>query len=245
MKTKLRLHSIESFGTHDGPGIRMILFLQGCNFKCLYCHNPDTIPMHGGSEHEIDELVKRTLNMKSYFGKKGGITISGGEPLNQSEALIPLFQRLKEEGIHTNIDTNGRVLNEATKDLLDNYTDLVMLDVKHIDSEWHKRLTGVDNKTTFAFAKYREESGKPMWIRYVLVPGWSDQPEHLKALGEYFKNYKNIEKLELLPYHKLGNHKWEEMGWEYKLEDTPENTEEQIQAAYNILAPYFKEVKIN
>ena len=241
----LRVHSIESFGTHDGPGIRMVIFLQGCKFKCLYCHNPDTIPMEGGLFYKMEHLLRRAVSMKSYYGQKGGITISGGEPLLQSQQLLPLFKALKAEGIHTNIDTNGRVLNAYTKELLDNYTDLVMLDVKHFNNEWHKKLTGRSNENTFRFAAYREQSGKAMWLRYVLVPGWTDQEEYLHELGNYFKDYQTIEKIELLPYHKLGVHKWHEMGWEYKLADIQENTLEQIEKARAILALYFKEVKVN
>jgi len=240
----LRVHSIESFGTQDGPGIRMVIFLQGCKFKCLYCHNPDTIPMEGGLFYKMEHLLRRAVSTKGYFGKKGGVTISGGEPLIQSQQLIPLLKALKAEGIHTNIDTNGRVLNNHTKELLDNYADLVMLDIKHIDDEWHKKLTGMSNVNTLKFAEYRENSGKAMWLRYVLVPGWSDQEEYLHALGRHFKDYKTIEKIELLPYHKLGVHKWEEMGWKYELINVPENTEEQVQRAATILAPYFKEVKV-
>lgn len=240
----IRVHSIESFGTQDGPGIRLVYFLQGCKFKCLYCHNPDTIPFEGGLYYKLEHLLRRAVSMKTYFGQKGGITVSGGEPLIQSKQLIPLFKRFKEEGIHTNIDTNGRVLNSYTKELLDDYADLVMLDVKHIDPVWHKKLTGMDNAATLRFAEYREKSGKAMWLRYVLVPGWSDQEEYLHALGEHFKNYQTIEKIELLPYHKLGIHKWEELGWKYELEDVPENTEEQIEKAASILSQYFKEVKV-
>lgn len=242
--TDLRVHSIESFGTQDGPGIRLVYFLQGCKFKCLYCHNPDTIPMDGGLFYKIEHLMKRAINMKSYFGKKGGITVSGGEPLIQSEQLIPLFKRFKEEGIHTNIDTNGRVLNSHTKELLDDYADLVMLDIKHIDPEWHKKLTGMDNAASLRFAKYRDNSGKAMWLRYVLVPGWSDQEEYLHALGQHFKDYKTIERIELIPYHKLGIHKWEAMGWKYELIDVPENTAEQVEKARTILSNYFNEVKV-
>ena len=240
----LRVHSIESFGTHDGPGIRMVIFLQGCKFKCLYCHNPDTIPFDGGQFYPKEHLLRRAINMKSYFGNEGGITVSGGEPLIQSQQLIPLFKALKEEGIHTNVDTNGRVLNEHTKVLLDEYTDLVMLDIKHINNDWHKKLTGVSNENTLRFAEYREQSGKPMWLRYVLVPGWSDQEEYLHQLGKHFVNYKTIEKIELLPYHKLGVHKWEEMGWKYQLKNVPENTKEQIEKAQHILEQYFKVVKV-
>jgi len=157
----LNVHSIESFGTHDGPGVRMVIFLQGCKLKCLYCHNPDTIQTSGGKEYQIEELVKMAINLKTYFGSKGGVTVSGGEPLLQSKALVPFFKRLKEEGINTNIDTNGRVLNHFTEELLDDYADLVMLDIKHMTEEGYEALTGQRNKeTTFTFAKHREASGK-------------------------------------------------------------------------------------
>lgn len=245
MQQDLRVHSIESFGTHDGPGIRMVIFLQGCKFKCLYCHNPDTIPFDGGLFYKMEHLLRRAVSMKSYYGQEGGVTVSGGEPLIQSKQLLPLFKALKKEGIHTNVDTNGRVLNSNTKILLDEYADLVMLDIKHMNDEWHRKLTGVTNANTLKFAEYREQSGKPMWLRYVLVPGWSDQEEYLHELGQHFKDYKTIEKVELLPYHKLGVHKWKELGWEYKLADVPENTEEQIKKARNILSLYFDNVKVN
>ncbi|TYA92288.1 pyruvate formate-lyase-activating protein [Seonamhaeicola marinus] len=249
MKTSentLRVHSIESFGTHDGPGIRMVVFLQGCKLKCLYCHNPDTIDTHGGKEFPIESLVKRAVNMKSYFGEFGGVTVSGGEPLLQSKELIHFFQRLKEEGIHTNIDTNGRVLNHFTTELLDGYADLVMLDIKHMHEDGYQMLTGQKNKeTTFNFAKHREASGKPMWLRYVLIPGLTNTPGLLHEMGAYFKDYKTIEKIEIQPYHKLGIHKWEKLGWQYQLNDARENTEEEINEAVKILEQYFKEVKIN
>ncbi|WP_010136736.1 pyruvate formate-lyase-activating protein [Ochrovirga pacifica] len=242
----LNVHSIESFGTHDGPGIRMVVFLQGCKLKCLYCHNPDTIDTQGGSEYEIEDLVQRAIRMKSYFGKNGGVTVSGGEPMLQAKNLITFFKRLKEEGIHTNIDTNGRILNHPVKELLDNYADLVMLDIKHMTEEGYQKITGVKNKeTTFQFAKYRETSGKKMWLRYVLIPEITNTPELLHALGNYFKNYKHIEQIELQPYHKLGIHKWEALGWEYELKNARENTEEELQQAAHILSNYFQKVKIN
>ncbi|WP_298367493.1 pyruvate formate-lyase-activating protein [uncultured Lutibacter sp.] len=249
MKTEeniLRVHSIESFGTHDGPGIRLVIFLQGCKLKCLYCHNPDTIENSGGTEYHIEDLVELALKMKPYFGKKGGVTVSGGEPLLQSKELIPFFKRLKEEGIHTNIDTNGRILNHFTQELLDEYADLVMLDIKHMTEEGYLELTGMSCKeTTFNFAKYREKSGKKMWLRYVLIPGITNKPELLHAMGSYFKDYKTIEKIEIQPYHKLGMHKWEALGWEYQLKDARENTPEELEEASKILSQYFKEVKIN
>jgi len=224
----------------------MVVFLQGCKLKCQYCHNPDSIDTHGGTEYEIEDLVQMALNMKSYFGKMGGVTVSGGEPMLQSPNLIPFFKRLKEEGIHTNIDTNGRILNHAAIELLDDYADLVMLDIKHMTEEGYQKITGVKNKeTTFTFAKHREDSGKKMWLRYVLIPEITNTPELLHALGDYFKDYKTIEKIELQPYHKLGIHKWEALGWEYELHDARVNTEEELKAAADILSNYFKEVKIN
>lgn len=242
----LNVHSIESFGTHDGPGIRFIIFLQGCKLKCLYCHNPDSIDTSGGKAYQIEELVEMALKMKSYFGEKGGVTVSGGEPLLQAKALIPLFKRLKAEGIHTNIDTNGRILNSFSKELLDDYADLIMLDIKHITEAGYVALTGKPNKDiAFNLAKHREASGKKMWLRYVLIPGVTDNPELLHALGAHFKDYKTIEKIEIQPYHKLGIHKWEALGWDYQLKDARENTEQELQAASNLLKNYFKEVKIN
>ncbi len=212
----------------------------------MYCHNPDTIENSGGTEYHIEDLVELALKMKPYFGKKGGVTVSGGEPLLQSKELIPFFKRLKEEGIHTNIDTNGRILNHFTQELLDEYADLVMLDIKHMTEEGYLELTGMSCKeTTFNFAKYREKSGKKMWLRYVLIPGITNKPELLHAMGSYFKDYKTIEKIEIQPYHKLGMHKWEALGWEYQLKDARENTPEELEEASKILSQYFKEVKIN
>ena len=212
----------------------------------MYCHNPDTIETSGGMEYDIEELVKMAIRMKPYFRQMGGVTVSGGEPLLQSKELIPFFERLKEEGIHTNVDTNGRILNSFTKELLDKYADLVMLDIKHMTEEGYEYITGMRLKeTTFNFAAHREVSGKKMWLRYVLIPGITDKPELLHALGEHFKDYKTIEKIEIQPYHKLGVHKWEALGWEYQLKDARENTPEEIKAATAILKKYFKEVKIN
>ena len=240
------MDSIESFRTQDGPGIRFVIFLQGCKLKCLYCHNPDTIETSGGKEYDIEELVQMVLKMKPYFGRKGGVTVSGGEPLLQAKELIPFFKRLKEEGIHTNIDTNGRILNSFSIELLDEYADLVMLDIKHMTEEGYYELTGQRCKdTTFNFAAHREASGKNMWLRYVLIPEITNKPELLHAMGEYFKDYKTIEKIEIQPYHKLGIHKWEALGWDYQLKDARENTLEELHSAATILKKYFKEVRIN
>jgi pyruvate formate lyase activating enzyme len=212
----------------------------------LYCHNPDTIETSGGTKYKIEELVEIALKMKPYFGKKGGVTVSGGEPLLQAKELIPFFKRLKEEGIHTNVDTNGRILNNFAKTLIDEYADLVMLDIKHMTEEGYLALTGVSCKeTTFNFAAHREASGKNMWLRYVLIPEITGKPELLHAMGNYFKEYKTIEKIEIQPYHKLGIHKWEALGWEYQLKAARENTPDELEEAAAILKKYFKEVKIN
>lgn len=224
----------------------MVIFLQGCKLRCLYCHNPDTLYTKGGTEVDIEELVQKAIKLKSYFGKNGGVTVSGGEPMLQAKALITFFKRLKEEGIHTNIDTNGRVLNPSVRELLDKYADLVMLDIKHMTEEGYQYITGqMNNQTAFNFAQHREKSGKKMWLRYVLIPEITNQPELLHQLGNYFKNYQTIEKIELQPYHKLGVHKWEALGWEYELNHARENTPEELNNAKEILEQYFKEVKIN
>lgn len=224
----------------------MVIFLQGCKLKCQYCHNPDTIDTHGGEEYHIEALVKKAVNMKSYFGDKGGVTVSGGEPLLQAHNLIPFFKKLKENGIHTNLDTNGRLLNHPAVELIDKYSDLVMLDIKHMREDGFQKITGKKNKeTTFNFAKHREASGKKMWLRYVLIPGITNTPELLHELGNYFKDYKTIEQIELQPYHKLGIHKWDALGWDYELKDARENTKEELEEASNILNNYFKKVKIN
>lgn len=239
----LRIHSLETFGTHDGPGIRMVIFVQGCQFRCLYCQNPDTLDINGGTLVTLDELIEKALHQKSYFSKKGGVTVSGGEPLLQRDKLIPFFDRLHEKGIHTCLDSNGRVLDAKTELLLDK-TDLLLLDVKHINKEWHKKLTGLKNKTTLRVAEYRESTGKPMWLRYVLVPGWTDQEEYLHEWGQHFTNYKTVERVEIIPFHQLGKHKWEIMGLEYPLADTLPPTKEEIEKAATIFRQYFQNVKI-
>ena len=240
----LRIHSVETFGTHDGPGIRMVIFVQGCQFRCLYCANPDTMDIKGGKFVEMEELVQRAVKQKSYFGRFGGVTVSGGEPLLQRKKLKDLFVRLHEVGIHTVLDSNGRLFDQQARELLDE-TDLLMLDVKHFNEDWHRKLTGLSNKTTFKVAQYREETGKPMWLRYVLVPGWTDQEEYLHELGAFFKDYKTIERIEVLPYHLLGAHKWEALGMEYKLKGVEPPTQEKLNATAAIFREYFKEVRVN
>lgn len=240
----LRVHSIESLGTFDGPGIRQVLFLQGCNFKCLYCANPDTIEYGGGKEYAAEELVKMALSQRPFFGKKGGVTVSGGEPLMQAEALTKFFNLLKSEGIHTCIDTNGSILTTTVKELL-KLTDLVLLDIKQMDNEKHLKLTGVSNHRSLNFLNYLSENNHSTWIRYVMVPGYTTAESDLHALGKQLVNMRNVQKLEIQPYHKLGIHKYEQMGWEYQLSSVPANTLEELEKAKTIFLQYVKDVVIN
>lgn len=240
----IRIHSIESFGTHDGPGIRMVVFTQGCQFRCLYCANPDTWDTEGGHDMPIDEIVAKAVRMKSYFGKYGGVTVSGGEPTLQRVALLELFRKLHAEGINTALDSNGRILNDETKALLEE-TDYLLLDVKHIDDTIHHQLTGVSNKPTLDLAAYRESTGKTMWLRYVLVPEWTDQEEHLHAWGKYFSNYTTVEKVEIQPYHRLGTHKWKALNLPYALAATPNPDKALLDKTASIFRTYFRKVIIN
>lgn len=241
----IRVHSYESLGTYDGPGIRLVVFLQGCNFRCLYCANPDTIDANGESKETApEEILKMAVSQKPFFGKKGGITFSGGEPTFQAKALVPLFKMLKEAGIHICVDTNGGIWNEDVKELL-SLADLVLLDVKQFNPNRHRILTERSNEQTLRTAAWLEENGKPFWLRYVLVQGYSAFKEDMEALGEHFKDYKQIERVEILPYHTLGVHKYEAMNMEYKLKNVEYNTPEQLEDAKNIFQKYFKTVYVN
>lgn len=220
---KGRIHSTESFGTVDGPGIRYVLFMQGCPMRCLYCHNPDTWSMEAGTLVDHGEII-REFNKNKAFYENGGITVTGGEPLLQTEFLTELFRDAKKEGIHTCIDTSGITFdggNEAYLAKLDellSYTDLVMLDIKHIDSEAHKRLTGRGNERVLAFAKHLEKKNVPVWIRHIIVEGITDNKDDLVALGRFIGALKNLKALDVLPYHTMGVHKYKELGIEYPLE---------------------------
>ncbi len=238
----LRVHSFESMGTFDGPGLRLVVFLQGCNFRCLYCANPDTIAIgQGGKLIPDEEVVRRAVSEKPFFGKRGGITFSGGEPMVQARELIPVCEALREEGIHICLDTNGSIRNEYVTELLA-LVDMVLLDCKHILPEQHHVITRCDNQRTLATARYLAEIDKPVRLRHVLLPGYSDDPEHLRALGEYFGAFSNIERLEILPYHTYGKHKYETLGWIYPLEEVAEPTAEEVERAREILSPYFSQI---
>ena len=234
----IRVHSYESMGTYDGPGLRLVVFLQGCPFKCLYCANPDTIAFEGGEMTEVEHIVKMAVSQKPFFGRRGGITFSGGEPTMQAKELLPLYARLKEEDIHICIDTNGGGWNSDIEELF-RQTDLVLLDCKQFNDERHKKLTGRSNGQTLKTAKWLEDNEKPFWLRYVLVPGISDFEEDIRALGEHFKGYKMLQRVEILPYHTLGIHKYETMGQEYQLKDTKTNTPEQLDRAMALFNEYF------
>lgn len=238
----LRIHSFESLGTFDGPGIRLVVFMQGCNFGCLYCANPDTIPIgKGGKIIDDAEVLRRALSEKPFFGKRGGITFSGGEPTVQAKELIPLCKELKKSGIHIVLDTNGSIINDYVKELW-SLVDMVLLDCKHINTAKHKALTLQSNKNTLEAARLLAEMGKPVRLRYVLVPNYSDAKEDMIALGEYFSQFDNIERLEILPYHTYGKHKYEQLGIKYQLEDIQEPSREDVERAVSILSPYFKTV---
>lgn len=231
-----KIHSIETFGTVDGPGIRFVVFMQGCTLKCKYCHNRDTWDIHAGKEMSIDELVKEILKYKSYMDNSGGgVTVSGGEPLVQAEFVTELFKVLKNIGIHTALDTAGSLpISNQIKELL-KYTDLVLLDIKHIDDEKAKILTGFSNKNNLEFAKYLNNINLPVWIRQVLVPGYTDDKFDLQKLKNFIDSLTNVKKVELLPYHNLGKFKWEEIEGNYELENVIPPSNEDIQKAKNIL----------
>ena len=231
-------------GTYDGPGLRLVVFLQGCPFRCLYCANPDTISSEGGKQTDTEEIVKMAVSQKPFFGKRGGITFSGGEPTVQAKALSPLFDRLHDEGVNICLDTNGGVWNHDVEELLMK-TDLVLLDVKQINPERHESLTGRSNTQTLKTAQWLEEHKKPFWLRYVLVPGISDFEEDIRALGEHFKGYGMLQRVEILPYHTLGMHKYESLGQEYQLKETPHNTPEQLDRAKRLFGEYFDNVIMN
>ena len=234
----IRVHSYESMGTYDGPGLRLVVFLQGCPFRCLYCANPDTIPFDGGKDTDVEHIVKMAVSQKPFFGRRGGVTFSGGEPTAQAKDLIPVVKGLKEEGIHICIDTNGGIWNPAVEELL-GMIDLVLLDVKQINPERHLNLTERSNEQTLKTAQWLEDNNKPFWLRYVLVPGISDFEEDIRAFGEHFKSFKMLQRVEILPYHTLGIHKYETMGQEYKLKDTKTNTPEQLDRAMALFNEYF------
>lgn len=239
-----RVHSVESFGSADGPGVRYIVFLKGCNMRCKYCHNPDTWAKCGENDGAKvmtpQEVLKTAMRYKAYWKQTGGITVSGGEALLQIDFVIELFKLAKEKGVNTCLDTSG---NPFTKEEpffgkfneLMKYTDLFMLDIKHIDDEEHKKLTGQTNQNILDMARYLSENGKKMWIRHVLVPEITTDEKYLKQLREFIDTLKTVDRVEVLPYHTLGVFKWKELGIPYQLEGVEPPTKEQIECAKRIL----------
>lgn len=230
-----KVHSYESFGTVDGPGIRFVIFLQGCSLKCKYCHNRDTWDISSGSYKSLDEIFEYILKYKNYIMNSGGVTVTGGEPLLQVKFLLSLFKKLKAENIHTCIDTSGMVsLTDDIKELL-SLTDLVLLDIKHIDPEKCKELVGFSNEKELEFARYLSDYNIPVWIRQVLIPGYTDDTEDLIKLKDFISSLSNVEKVEILPYHDIGKFKWQSMKEKYELEDVRPANEDDIEKAKKIL----------
>ncbi|MDY5576942.1 MAG: pyruvate formate-lyase-activating protein [Lachnospiraceae bacterium] len=234
------VHSIESFGSVDGPGIRYIFFLKGCHMRCQYCHNPDTWAKDGGEYMTPQQAFDKAYRYKTYWRKNGGITVSGGEALLQPEFVTELFKIAKKKRVHTCLDTSGNPFTREEpyfskfNELME-YTDLFLLDIKEINDEKHKKLTGWTNANILDLAQYLSEHGKDMWIRYVLVPGVTDDEEDLKKLGEFVSSLKTVQRFEVLPYHTLGVFKWDELGLEYALKGVNPPTKEEVDRANAIL----------
>ena len=232
----LRIHSFESFGTVDGPGIRYILFMQGCALHCKYCHNRDTWDLNAGKIITIDEVINKVQRYIDYITPSGGgITVTGGEPLLQVKSLIPLFKRLKELNIHTALDTSGMFnITDDIKELL-SYTDLVLLDIKHINSNKCKDLVGFSNEKELNFARYVSNNNIDLWIRQVLVPGFTDDENDLIELKKFISSLNTVKKVEVLPYHNLGKFKWDNLNLEYPLKDVPPASDDDVKRAKKIL----------
>ena len=240
-----RIHSFESCGTVDGPGIRFIIFLQGCLMRCMYCHNRDTWDTHEGKEVTVTELIEEAKSYRHFMkASGGGITCSGGESMLQPEFVRDFFRAAQAEGMHTCLDTNGYIRKHT--DVIDEVleaSDLVMLDLKQMKDDVHKELIGVSNTRVLDFARYLQKVGQKTWIRYVIVPGYTDDEESAHLLGEFIKDMYNIEKIELLPYHQLGAHKWEAMGLEYPLDGVNPPSKETMEKMVEILSQYHNNVK--
>ena len=237
---KGRIHSVESFGSADGPGVRYIVFLKGCNMRCQYCHNPDTWAKDGGELMTPEEVLKKALRYKTYWKEKGGITVSGGEALLQIDFVTELFRLAKEKGVNTCLDTSGNPfsLEEPFKSKFDElmkYTDLFMLDIKHMDDAAHRKLTGQTNQNILEMAAYLSDHDKAMWIRHVLVPGLTDDEDGLRRTADFIRSLNTVQRVEVLPYHTLGLFKWQKLGIPYPLPDAVPPTAEQVKRAEELL----------
>lgn len=249
MTTYGNIHSVETCGTVDGPGIRYIVFTQGCLLRCQYCHNADTWEIGTGKQMSPEEIVADIELYKPFMDASGGgVTVSGGEPLLQIPFIIELFKLCKEKGIHTTIDSSAGCFSRSPEfleqfDELLKYTDLILLDIKHIDSKRHIKLTGKPNEHILDCARYLSEKGQPVWIRHVLVPTVNDQDEYLERMGKFLGTLNNIEKVEILPYHQLGVYKWETLGYKYPLAGIQSPSDESVEHAYKMLTKYMKNVE--
>ncbi|MGN1114244.1 MAG: pyruvate formate-lyase-activating protein [Oscillospiraceae bacterium] len=240
------IHSTESFGTVDGPGIRFVVFLQGCPMRCLYCHNPDTWEIETGTKRSVDSILEEYDSYKEFL-HSGGITCTGGEPLLQIDFVIELFEKAKEKGIHTCLDTSGVTFQPNNDNVVKKFkrllkvTDIVMLDIKHIDSERHRLLTGHSNENILAFAKLISDEGVELWIRHVVVPGVTDNEEYLHKLGYFIGGLKTLKALDVLPYHTMGKEKYKKLGIPYPLGNTPSASKEKAAWARDIIMDGVKE----
>lgn len=228
-----RIHSFESFGAADGPGVRFIVFLHGCPFRCIYCHNPDTWAGRAAMECTPKEVLARALKYRDYWGSEGGITLSGGEPMLQARFAAELFAMAHAEGVTTCLDTAAGAFDRGNADVvrLIEESDTVLLDIKAFDPELHREITGADNTSVRDCARFLAERGKRVWVRRVLVPGLTDGEEDLKKTGDFIRSLGNVEKVEILPYHNLGALKWSALGLDYKLKDTASPTAEEVERA--------------
>lgn len=227
-----KLHSTESFGAVDGPGIRYVVFTQGCPLKCLFCHNPDSWDLTGGKSVDSEEVVADILTYRNFI-KSGGVTISGGEPLMQPEFVADILTRLREKNIHTAVDTAGSVPLSAAKPVID-AADMLLLDIKSMDSDLCRQITGKTNENALAILNYCEQIKKPVWIRHVLLPQYTLKKYLLENMALVLKNYKCIENVELLPFHKMGEYKWKELGRNYTLYDIEPPSFDEVEQAKNI-----------
>lgn len=243
------IHSIETCGTVDGPGMRFVVFFKGCPMRCLYCHNPDTWDPRGGEEHTAEDLLEQYDTLKPFY-EHGGITATGGEPLMQIDFLIDLFEKAKAKGIHTCLDTSGIVFNRKNEELLAKFdrllkvTDLIMLDIKHIDPEEHKKLTSQPLDNILDFARYADSKGNLLRIRHVIVPDITYKPEYLKRVGYFMAELKNAKQLEVLPYHDMGKAKYEKLGIDYPLKDTKPLSNDDAAKAQKIILDAMREKRV-
>ena len=237
------VHSLESFGLVDGAGVRFVVFLQGCNLRCKFCHNPETWSCKGKNVEEwtAEKLFERIYRYRKYWAKNGGITVSGGEPLLQMDFMIELFEIAKKHNVHTAIDTAGQPFDDSNPEWMDKFkklmsmTDLVILDLKEMNPEKHKNLTGFDNANILKMARWLSDNRKKMWLRHVLVPGLTDDTTGLEEMHKFISELNTVDRVEILPYHTLGLMKWEELKMKYPLEGVPVPTKEQVEEAQKIL----------